>query len=80
MVGTTLRDEAGSDSKFERRIFGSKVELPGPAQVPALMEDFGNWVALNPNEATTMTDGCQIGADGTFLYYGFTLNVSTRIA
>lgn len=45
VVGSTLKDEAGSYSQHRRRIAGSMVVFPNPAKIPALMEEFGLWLS-----------------------------------
>lgn len=37
--------EAGKYSQHQRQIAGSKVVLPDPVEIPALMKDFGEWLA-----------------------------------
>ena len=41
--------EAGRYSQFQRRIVGSNVVLPGPHKVPYLMDEFGQWLNVQPN-------------------------------
>jgi len=41
-------DIAGSYSAFPRRVAGSAVIFPNPAKLPALMADFGAWLAAQP--------------------------------
>ena len=45
VVAGTLKDEAGKYSHYPRRIAGSVAVLPNPATVPALMGEFGQWLA-----------------------------------
>ena len=53
VVGQTLTREAGEYSKFKRLIVGSKAKLPDPTQIPQLMEEFGNWLAVSPPSPAT---------------------------
>ena len=41
---------AGIYSQLPRRIAGSRAVLPNPAKIPALMEEFGAWIAAAPSE------------------------------
>ena len=41
-------EEAGKYSSHERAISGSPLRLPSPAEVPALMRDFGLWLEATP--------------------------------
>lgn len=45
--------EAGRYSLFQRRIAGSNVILPGPHKIPSLMEEFGQWLNVQPNSPQT---------------------------
>lgn len=45
VVGGTLKAEAGTYSQHRRRIAGSMVVFPSPTKVPAMMEEFGQWLA-----------------------------------
>lgn len=38
-------EDAGSYSRHQRMISGSDLALPSPAEIPALMGDFGKWLA-----------------------------------
>lgn len=40
--------EAGSYSNHARTIAGSDLLLPSPAEIPALMSDFGKWLRIAP--------------------------------
>ena len=49
-------DEAGRYSTHGRMIAGSPLVLPSPAEVPALMGDFGRWLATAEPSAETAFD------------------------
>lgn len=48
-------DEAGYLSRHQRRILGSVAVFPSPAKLPAMMEEFGQWLAgAAPNAQTAI--------------------------
>ena len=49
-------EEAGRYSEHGRMISGSPLLLPSPAELPALMGDFGRWLATAPLEPETAFD------------------------
>jgi len=53
VVGTTLKTEAGMYSQHRRRIAGSMVVFPNPVKIPALMEEFGQWLSEASPSAET---------------------------
>lgn len=56
VVASTLRDEAGQYSQFQRRIMGSNVVFPNPAKVPALLDELGKWLETSPSDYKTAFD------------------------
>lgn len=53
VVARSLPSEAGRYSQFQRRIKGSDVVFPSPVKIPALMQEFGDW--LKSIEITPLT-------------------------
>jgi len=49
-------EEAGRYSRHQRMIAGSSMVLPSPAEIPALMGDFGRWLASAPPTPETAFD------------------------
>ena len=49
-------DIAGFYSRFPRRILGSAAIFPNAAKLPALMEEFGAWLAVQPATPTVAFD------------------------
>lgn len=48
VIGRVDPGEAGRYSDHQRQILGSTLVLPSPAAIPALMGDFGQWLAKAP--------------------------------
>jgi Fic family protein len=49
-------EEAGRYSRHQRMIAGSSLVLPSPAEIPALMGDFGRWLQTAPPTPETAFD------------------------
>ncbi len=47
VLGRSAPGEAGRYSTVERHVLGSVVRFPSPAEIPALMGDFGRWLAAS---------------------------------
>ncbi len=55
VVAGTLKGEAGIYSEHPRRIAGSRVVLPGPHKLTALMQEFGEWLSqIEPTHDTAI--------------------------
>ena len=48
VMGRVDPTEAGCYSDHQRQILGSTLVLPSPAEIPALMGDFGQWLSTAP--------------------------------